>query len=267
MTTESQCEKPFSIENSGLRFVPVEQLPLVQPGDNLGERLASAIVASGIVPIDENCLIVTHKIVSRAERRLVDLSRVTPSDTAQEIAERTGRPAEFVQVVLDESQKVLEVTPASETSRGMIVTRHKLGHVCTNAGVDKTKPGQGEKNNWVVLLPENPDQSAANIAAHLEGYFKVRLGVAIIDTMGDPHRLGAIGKTIGVANLPSRLYYRSEAPLGETCKRKIDLALADSLAAPAMLLMDQPGKLIPACLVAGLRSYYNSSAGMVDLIK
>lgn len=210
----------------------------IRPGDHL----AAIVTAPGPDLIDGDVVVVSHKAVSKSEGRIVDLRDVEPSDQAREIAAEGGDPR-HIEVVLRESKRIVR-------RRGsLLICETHHGFVCASAGVDRSNaPGVDQ----VVLLPVDPDASAARLREALERRFGVRLAVVVADTMGRPLRNGIVGTAIGVSGLaPLRALHGEVDPVGYEL-RTTQVAVADELAAAADLVL---GKLerVPAVLVRGWR--------------
>ena len=136
-----------------LTITPLPQIPLIFPGDNLADLLITSLQTARITLEDGDILVVTQKIVSKAEGRLVNLATITPSKEALELAKKSEKDPRLVEIILQESNEVLRVRP------GTIIVEHKLGFICASAGIDHSnvKVEGGITDNWVSLLPENPD--------------------------------------------------------------------------------------------------------------
>jgi len=220
-----------------LTVTAIPGVPLIAPGDDLPGLLVGALDAGRQPPRDRDVFIVPSTLVSRAEGRFVDLSTVTPSARAEELARQCDKDPALVQVILDESVAVSRVVP------GALIVRHRLGFVSANAAVDQSNAAPpepaGGSGPWVLCVPENPDNSASAIRAAIADAFGVDVGVIVSDSLGRPFRLGSLGAAIGVAGLP---------PLTDQCGR-VDLqgraleatvtATADQIAAAADLVAGQ----------------------------
>jgi coenzyme F420-0:L-glutamate ligase/coenzyme F420-1:gamma-L-glutamate ligase len=192
-------------------------------------------------------LVIAQKIVSKSEGRLVNLSQVTPSKEAIELAGRVQKDARFVELVLSESRSVLRTRP------GTLIVEHKLGFICANAGIDHSnvQGPWGNPDDWVLLLPENPDLSASQIRNELENAEGVRLGVIIIDSHGRAWRMGIVGATIGLSGVPAVIDLRGVPDMFGYQLRITQVAAADELAAGASLLMGQAAERSPVVHVHG----------------
>lgn len=211
-------------------------IPLVQPGDDLVRLLREALDRARLDPRPGDVLAVASKVVSRAEGRLVDLAAFEPSARARELAALTRHDPRFVEVVLRESVAVSRARP------GVLVTRHRLGFVVANAGVDFSNA-----SGRVALLPEDPDATAARLREALGVS-----GVVITDSFGRPFREGSVGVAIGVAGLPALHDQRGHRDLGGRALEHTRTALADQVAALADLVAGQADEARGAVLVRGI---------------
>jgi coenzyme F420-0:L-glutamate ligase / coenzyme F420-1:gamma-L-glutamate ligase len=228
----------------------VPGLPLVGRGDDVPELVTGALRGAGTELRHGDILVVTSKILSRAEGRFVELPRVEPSERALEIARHVKKDPRVIELILRESTAVSRQVP------GVLVVRHRLGFVVANAGIDMSNavppdapPGSGP---WALLLPEAPDASAAAIRARVEREAGVRIGVVITDSFGRPFRVGTVGAAIGVSGLPPLWDRRGELDLHGRPLEITVTALADQVAALADLVAGQAAERRPVVLVRGL---------------
>ena len=220
-------------------------LPIIQPGDDLGQIIVECARAAAITFLAGDVLVITSKIVSKAEGRRVDLGTISPSDRAVDYAEKTAKDPREVELILQEAIEV------SRFRKGALVVRHKLGFVSANAGIDHSNVGpDGEE--WVLLLPENPDESAQLIRDRLKGLTGVEMGVILSDTHGRPQRRGNVGVALGVAGITAWLDLRGSADLFGRTLQHTDIGYADEIAAAADLLSGQAAEGLPVTLVRGL---------------
>ncbi len=226
-----------------IALIPLHGIPLIQPGDDLPALLAAVLQPHQ--PQPDDVLVVTSKIVSKAEGRFVSLRAVRPSVQAEEIAARTGKDARLVQVILDESQQVMRAVP------NVLITRHRLGFVSANAGVDHSNVGADP--DLVLLLPRDPDASAQSIRTALHDRLGIAPAIVISDSHGRPHRLGTVGVAIGVAGMPGVEDWRGRPDLFGYRLQHTEIGLADMVASAATLMMGQAAEGVPAVLVRGLR--------------
>jgi coenzyme F420-0:L-glutamate ligase/coenzyme F420-1:gamma-L-glutamate ligase len=241
-------------------LTPVEGISLIRPGDDLAAILVAAIRGQRIVPAGGDVLVIAQKIVSKAEGRYVDLATITPSRRAVELAGRTGKDPRHVEVILSESDEVVR------TREALIIVAHRLGLVMANAGVDQSNLDPGMSGEHVLLLPKDPDASAAALRSALEAAFGANIAVVISDSFGRPWRNGVVGVAIGAAGLPALIDARGRADLAGRPLRITEIGFADEVASAASLLMGEADERIPAVLVRGLRR--DAPAGRAaDLIR
>jgi coenzyme F420-0:L-glutamate ligase/coenzyme F420-1:gamma-L-glutamate ligase len=234
-----------------LEALAVPGLPLVGRGDDVPALVWRALVGAGMSVADGDVLVVTSKLLSRAEGRFVELPRVEPSARAIALAAQVGKDPRAVELILRESSAVSRQAP------GVLVVRHRLGFVVANAGIDSSNavppdapPGSGP---WALLLPEAPDASAAAIRARVETESGKHVGVVITDSFGRPFRVGTVGVAIGVSGLPPVWDRRGEPDLFGRVLENTITALADQVAALADLVAGQAAERRPLVLVRGLR--------------
>ena len=230
-----------------LILTAIPHIPLIQPGCNLGLIIHQAVDEAYIKPLDGDIFVIAQKIVSKSEGRLVNLASVNPSHRAVELAGVTSKDPRLVELILQESSEILR------TRLGMIIVEHRLGFICANAGIDHSNV-KGEEINgeeWVLLLPKDPDDSASKIRQVLEDVFRVRLGVMIIDSHGRAWRMGTTGVAIGLAGLPGLVDLRGISDLFGYVLQVTQVGVADELAAAASLVMGQAAEATPVVHVRG----------------
>lgn len=221
-------------------------LPLIEPGDDLAGLIAQALREAGLGLEGGDILVVTQKVVSKVDGLYVDLDKVVPSPKARELAEKLGKDARHVETVLAESDEIVKVGPH------VIVTAHKLGFVMANAGIDESNIEHGPGGR-VLLLPRDPDASAAALKQRLDAAFGVSCGVIINDSFGRPWRNGVVGVAIGAAGVPALVDRVGAEDLFGRKLKVTEIAVADELASAASLLMGQANEGLPVILVRGFR--------------
>ncbi|MEP7288058.1 MAG: coenzyme F420-0:L-glutamate ligase [Chloroflexota bacterium] len=229
-----------------LTLTSLPGLPMIQSGDDLAYLIVDCLTAATMTLQNGDVLVVTSKIVSKAEGRRLDLRTITPSAQANEIAAKTLKDPRLVEVVLAESRGISRMAP------NVLITRHRLGFVSANAGIDHSNVGlDGEE--WILLLPIDPDASAAHLREALYAATGAQVGIIISDTHGRPHRMGNIGVAVGVAGLPALVDLRGKPDLFGRILQGTEIGLADEIAAAADLLSGQAAEGLPVTLVRGLR--------------
>jgi coenzyme F420-0:L-glutamate ligase/coenzyme F420-1:gamma-L-glutamate ligase len=228
-----------------LTITALTDIPEVRPGDDLAQLLIAAIERGGLEPRRQDILVVTQKIVSKAEGRYLALAHVEPSGRARELAAVTGKDARLVEVILSESAEVLRAAP------GVIVSATHCGLVLANAGVDQSNLAEDARQR-VLLLPEQPDRSALRIKERLDAHFGTDIGVIVSDSAGRAWRLGTVGLAIGAAGVPSLWDRRGERDLAGRALEVTEVGFADAVSAAAVLTMGEAADGRPAALVRGL---------------
>jgi coenzyme F420-0:L-glutamate ligase/coenzyme F420-1:gamma-L-glutamate ligase len=227
-----------------VEITAIAGLPEVRPGDDLGALLARALPQP---PEPGDVLVLAHKVVSKAEGRLVDLADVEPSARAVELAAGHDKDPRAVEVVLRESAEVVRA------ERGVIIARTRHGFVCANAGVDASNAGDPDT---LVLLPVDPDASARRLRAALPG----RPAVVITDSFGRAWRHGQVDVAIGIAGLAPLEDWRGRPDAAGRLMRATWLAVADMVAAAGDLVRTKDAGT-PAALVRGLGRHVTQDDG------
>jgi coenzyme F420-0:L-glutamate ligase/coenzyme F420-1:gamma-L-glutamate ligase len=228
-----------------LELIALSDMPLVVAGDNLAELIADALQKSDIQLDNHDVLVVAQKIVSKAEDRLVDLATVDPSEEAQRRAGETSKDPRLVELILRESVRVVRQTDS------LIITETAFGTVMANSGVDQSNVETGH----VLLLPEDPDRSAATLRQQLMQRFSRTVGVVIADSMGRAWRKGIVGHAIGVAGVEALVDLRTSLDLFGRALRATQIGLADEIAAAGTMVMGQGAEGRPVVLVRGLGKF------------
>ena len=235
---------------------PLRDVPLIKPGDDLAEIILASIETADWQLQNGDVLVMAQKIVSKAENRIVDLATVRPSPRAIELGLEVQKDARLVELILSESKAVMRSRP------GVLIVEHKLGFVLANAGIDRSNV-MGEDN--ALLLPVDPDRSAATIRRAVAARTGVDVGVLIIDSFGRAWRNGTVGTAIGASGIPTLLDQRGRPDLFGKPLETTEVGWADELAAAASLMMGQAGEGRPIVLVRGLVETGEGSAA--DLLR
>jgi coenzyme F420-0:L-glutamate ligase / coenzyme F420-1:gamma-L-glutamate ligase len=252
-----------------LNLTPLKNIPLIRQNDNLADILLKSLHDTKVELKNDDILVIAQKIVSKAEGRMRNIADVVPSVRALEIAEKSQKDARVVELVLQESSEVLRVRV------GAIIVEHKLGFVCANAGIDHSNvnpplhEGEGlgvRDEEFVLLLPENPDQSARNIREQIKQKTGVNIGVMVIDSHGRAWRNGTVGVCIGLSGLPALIDERGWKDLFGYTLQVTVVGVADELAAAASLVMGQAAEGIPAVHVRGF-PYPLGEGSLKELIR
>ena len=245
-----------------LTLTPLSGIPLIRHGDNLADIVLSTLQQNRITLRDNDVLVLAQKIVSKAEGRAVNLVDVTPSAEAIQLALRTEKDPRLVELILAESNEVLRTRP------GTIIVEHKLGFVCANAGIDHSNvAGVGDAlEEWVLLLPKEPDRSAGIIRQAIHSKTAKQVGILIIDSHGRAWRNGTVGIAIGIAGLPGLQDLRGAPDLFGFSLRITQVGVADELAAAASLAMGQAAEGTPVVHVRGF-PYPLRESSLQELIR
>jgi coenzyme F420-0:L-glutamate ligase/coenzyme F420-1:gamma-L-glutamate ligase len=227
-------------------FTALAGFPEVLPGADLTGLLAHALQETGITLLDGDIMVLASKIVAKAEGRLVDLAQVTPGPQAMEVAGQTGKDPRLVELILRESEVISRSRP------GLLIVRHKLGFTSANAGIDHSNVCQTDGQEMVLLLPQDPDASAANLRDAIGERLGAEVGIVIADSHGRPFRLGTVGVALGVAGVPALWDRRGERDRQGVALEHTEVGTADEIAAAAGLLMGQAGESLPAVHIRGL---------------
>jgi coenzyme F420-0:L-glutamate ligase/coenzyme F420-1:gamma-L-glutamate ligase len=237
-----------------LTLTPLSGIPLIRQGDNLADIVVRALQENKISLNDDDIFVFAQKIISKAEGRAVNLVTITPSERAIQIGKQTEKDARLVELIIQESQEVLRTRP------GTIIVEHRLGFVCANAGIDHSNvnsplpEGEGpgvRAEEWVLLLPKEPDRSAEMIRQEILLKTGKRVGVLIIDSHGRAWRNGTVGVAIGIAGLPGLQDLRGQPDLFGFTLRITQVGVADELAAATSLVMGQAAEGTPIVHVRG----------------
>ncbi len=228
-------------------LIPITGLPDVQPGDDVAHLLLAALPTLGVSFRPGDILAVAQKIISKAEGRFVYLDEIRPGKRAREVAHKTGKDPRLVEIILQESIEI------SRMAKNLLIVRHRLGFVSANAGIDRSnveqESGRGER---VLLLPVDPDQSAAAIRRAIFEQTGIPVAVLITDSHGRPFRLGTVGVAIGAAGFLPLWDRRGEPDLYGYRLQHTEVGLGDEMAAAASLLMGQAAEATPAVILRGL---------------
>ncbi len=234
-----------------LRVIGLTGIPEVRPGDDLSLFILEAVERQKTPLQEGDVLVVTQKVVSKAEGRLVELGAIEPSDLAREFAARWGRDARLLEVALRESRRIVRM------DRGILIVETKHGFVCANAGVDASNTGRPDV---VSLLPDDPDRSAERLRSQIGGRAGVEVAVVISDSFGRPWRGGVEQVALGVAGLSALKDYAGRRDPSGRELRVTQVAVADELASAAELVM---GKLdrVPVAIVRGYAAPMGPGSG------
>lgn len=241
---------------SEIRLYGLDGIPEVQPGDDLVELIATALSESDLTPTNDDVLVVTHKVVSKSEGRLVDLATIESSQFALAWAAQWDKDARQVEVVLREAHRIVRM------DRAVMICETRHGFICANAGVDASNVPGGE---IVCLLPLDPDASARAIREGIRERYGVAPAVIITDSFGRPWRRGIVNFAVGIAGMSPFADYRGVTdPYGYDLRVSV-MSVADELAAAAELLAGKVGAR-PVALIRGYEWVRDDEATARDLV-
>ena len=242
-----------------LQLIALPGLPLVEAGADIAALVDAASVAAGEALADGDVVVIAQKIVSKAEGRAVDLGSVKPSARARELAGQVDKDPRLVELILAESSEVLRHRP------GVLVVVHRLGMVLANAGIDASNVA--DDGETVLLLPEDPDGTAARLRAAFAERPGADVAVIVSDSIGRAWRQGTVGVALGAAGLPALLDLRGRSDLFGRLLRVSEVGLADEIAAAASLLQGQGAEGAPVVVVRGLDWQGAGEGTAADLIR
>jgi coenzyme F420-0:L-glutamate ligase / coenzyme F420-1:gamma-L-glutamate ligase len=240
-----------------LAIIPVKGIPEVNAGDNLAEIIVSKLKDQGDAFQDGDIAVISQKVVSKAEGRVTNLSKVTPSTFATVIAKEAGKDSRQVEVILRESKKIVRM------KAGHLITETRHGFVCANAGVDGSNVAKGKE--LVTLLPLDPDASADRIGTSIKRLTGKNVPVIITDTFGRAWRMGQVNFAIGVSGMRPIHDYKGTRDMYRHVLRVTEIAVADELASAGELVMNKADK-IPVALVRGYKFRRGKGSGK-DLLR
>lgn len=230
---------------SRLEMVALPNYPLVEPGDDLVEQIILSMSEAGLSLCDGDVLVIAQKIFSKAEDRYAYLNQVEVSSDAKTLAAQVDKDPRLVQLILDESVEVIKHRP------GAVIVEHRLGYVHANAGIDQSNISSDSNDERVLLLPENPDASAAAMQKTLKLKTGATVAIIINDSAGRAWRNGMIGFAIGTAGFEPVVDLVGNKDLFDRSLQTTTAAVADELAAGASFMMGQADEATPVVLVRG----------------
>ena len=248
-----------------LQLIPLPGIPLVQPGDNLGQIITTSLkqrprTAGDSVLADTDILVITSKIVSKAEDRYVNINCVTPSPQAVELGKQTKKDPRLVEIILWDTVDVVRAFPNA------LIVRHRLGFVAANGGVDSSNVDFPNRQR-ALRLPEDPDRSAREIRFWLQESVGASPAIIISDSQGRPWREGTVGVAIGLAGMKATQDLRQQPDLFGRQLLITVVGLADQIAAAASLVSGQGAEGTPVILVRGLAYERAEASSARDILR
>lgn len=224
-----------------------DNFPDVKPNADLSGLILDSANANGWYWKNGDILVIAQKIISKSENQFVNLDEIQPGDLAKKYAKITGKEPGLIELILNESSKVLRAR------KGLMIVQHRLGFICANAGIDHSnvKGEYGKSEDWVLLLPKDPDNSAKVIREKIQNKTDKKLGVVIIDSHGRPWRRGVVGISIGASGVPVVIDRRGSRDRYGYELKATDIGALDELAATASILMGQADEGRPVVVIRG----------------
>ncbi|NHJ86715.1 MAG: coenzyme F420-0:L-glutamate ligase [Asgard group archaeon] len=225
-----------------MNIIPLNNFPMINQDDNIPEIIIETLERNNINIEDNDIFVIAQSIISRAEGRLVKLDDIIPSAFAKEIAKNDNKDPRHVEIILQEAKNIWK------NRNGVLITETKHGFVCANSGVDKSNV---LKEDYVSLLPINPDISAKEIRKYIKLKTKKDVGIIISDTHNRPFRLGAINIAIGCSGINPIKDYKGKKDLVGYELKTTSISVADQLCSAAGLLMGEGDEGLPVILIRG----------------
>ena len=241
---------------------PIYGVPDINVGDNLAIIIGDCLEKSFNEVIDGDIICIAHKIFSKAEGNIYDLKDVSPSEEAISFAKKLNKDPRKVEVILNQSTRVIRAFKREDQNEGVMICEHRLGFISANAAVDESNVSGTEK---VITLPDNPDLSSRNLLIELQNRFKVRLGVVMTDTFGRPWRLGQVNVAVGLAGVPATKKEQGNLDAWGKELFVTEPAFADEISAASGLVIKKASKT-PIVLFRGLEWNHHDSHGS-DLLR
>ena len=238
----------------------IPSFPLIEVGDDIGQIILDAADKAKLKIEDGDILVIAQKVISKSEGRLVKLEDIIPSQEAHDLAIETEKDPRLVQLILNESSRVVR------KKLGVMIVRHKLGHVGANAGIDQSNI-QHSDGGSALLLPISPDDSAFLLKDFFKKKKGISLGIVISDSMNRPWRLGTVGEALGSAGLTVLDDRRGQTDMyGRELKVTL-INQADAIASIATLAMGETSEATPVVLIKGLGQQMDSFQGARDIMR
>jgi coenzyme F420-0:L-glutamate ligase / coenzyme F420-1:gamma-L-glutamate ligase len=231
-----------------LRITALPDFPLVAAGDDLAVMTVEALARGALQLRADDVLVFAQKVISKAAGRRVDLTTVTPGDRALAVAQTVRKDPRLVELILRESRRIVRA------AKDVLIVEHRLGLIMANAGIDQSNVADPASGEFALLLPEDPDASAARLRERFRAMTGCAPGVVISDSFGRPWRVGTVGVAIGCAGVPATLDLRGRTDMFGRPLRVTVVGHADEVASAASIVMGQASEARPVVLVRGLTS-------------
>jgi len=241
-----------------VNIIGLESFPIVKQGDNLAKLIVATLQREGVILNDGDVIVIAHKVVSKAESRIVRLKDIKPSEKAEKIAKVTLKDPGLVELILQETKSMVKASPE------ILIVENRQGFACINAGADKSNV---EGEDAYALLPTDPDQSAKQIRSEIMRLTGKKVAVIISDTYSRPFRRGQVEFAIGVAGIDPFRDYRGQKDLFDYVLKVKNTAVADEIASAAELVMGQGEEGVPVVIIKDLGGIkWKENASSNDLL-
>jgi coenzyme F420-0:L-glutamate ligase/coenzyme F420-1:gamma-L-glutamate ligase len=238
-------------EFNKIEIIPILIRDDIKNGDDIAHLIIKSIKDKNESLQENDVVIITHKIISKAEGRTTDLRNIVPSEESKKISSNTGKDPRLVELIISQSNEIVKI------ERDIIITETKHGFVCANAGIDTSNVGK--LSDHVLLLPDDPDESARSIRNDLNAKTGVNVGIIISDTFGRPFRKGQVNIAIGVAGIDPIKSYIGKRDMYGKILRVTEIAIADEITSAAELVMGKSSH-VPVSIVRGYDFSFNDSS-------
>jgi coenzyme F420-0:L-glutamate ligase/coenzyme F420-1:gamma-L-glutamate ligase len=238
-------------EFNKIEIIPILIRDDIKKGDDISDLIIKSIKDKNESLQENDIVVITHKIISKAEGRTTDLRNIVPSEESKKISSNTGKDPRLVELIISQSNEIVKI------ERDIIITETKHGFVCANAGIDTSNVGK--LSDHVLLLPDDPDESARNIRNDLNAKTGVNVGIIISDTFGRPFRKGQVNIAIGVAGIDPIKSYIGKRDMYGKILRVTEIAIADEITSAAELVMRKSSR-VPISIVRGYDFSFNDSS-------
>ncbi len=238
-------------EFNKIEIIPILIRDDIKKGDNIADLIIKSIKDKNESLQENDIIVITHKIISKAEGRTTDLRNIVPSEESKKISSNTGKDPRLVELIISQSNEIVKI------ERDIIITETKHGFVCANAGIDTSNVGK--LSDHVLLLPDDPDASARNIRNDINAKTGGNVGIIISDTFGRPFRKGQVNIAIGVAGIDPIKSYIGKRDMYGKILRVTEIAIADEITSAAELAMGKSSR-VPVSIVRGYDFSFNDSS-------
>jgi coenzyme F420-0:L-glutamate ligase/coenzyme F420-1:gamma-L-glutamate ligase len=242
-------------EFNNIQIIPIPIQDDIYKGNDIADLIIKTLKEKNESLQENDVVVITHKIISKAEGKTTDLMKIVPSEASQKISSYTRKDARLVELIISQSNEIVKI------ERAIIITETKHGFVCANAGIDTSNVGK--LSNHVILLPDDPDESARKIRNVIISRTNVNVSVVISDTFGRPFRKGQVNIAIGVAGIDPIKSYIGKTDMYGNILKVTEIAIADEITSAAELVMGKSSR-VPVAIVRGYDfTSYDSSISKI----